>query len=332
MKNECSLTRTRTSSPVQKAATCQIMQRAETRSAACADAAASPYTAPASTARAAAGIAKRTAAFLLAAVLCLTAVTPLNGVVSAQAASTTSWGIIIGTTLHGNTTRVKNYKNIVVDVQHYYPNEIKKLKSGGRKVYSYMSIGSLEKYRPYYNRFKKYTLGTYENWSQERWMDVSRKEWQDFIVNELVASVRRKGCDGLWLDNTDVYYKYHRESIYKGLLNIITRIHQKGIPVYINGGDEFVSRLINSGRGKLIKGVFQEEVITSITSYGGNRFGRQNKSDRAYYEAYLRKVKRAGLQSAVLEYTRSSSIRSEIISFCKKNGYAYYIASDVYLR
>ena len=300
MKNECISTRTRTSSTVLQ--------------------------------KTAGHIAGRATALLLAAVLCLTAVTPLNGVVSAQAATTTSWGIIIGTTLHGNTSRVKNYKNIVVDVQHYYPNEIKKLKSGGRKVYSYMSIGSLEKYRPYYNRFKKYTLGSYANWSQERWMDVSRKEWQDFIVNELVASVRRKGCDGLWLDNTDVYYMYHRESIYKGLLNIITRIHSKGIPVYINGGDEFVTKLINSGRGKLIKGVFQEEVITSITSYGGNRFGRQNKSDRAYYEAYLRKVKRAGLQSAVLEYTRSSSIRSEIISFCKKNGYAYYIASDVYLR
>jgi len=43
-------------------------------------------------------------------------------------------------------------------------------------------------------------------------------------------------------------------------------------------------------------------------------------------------VKRAGLKSAVLEYTRSSSMRSEIIKFCKKNGYDYYIAKDVHLR
>ena len=192
-----------------------------------------------------------------------------------------------------------------------------------------MSIGSLETYRPYYKRFKKYTLGGYENWSDERWMDVSQKSWQDFIVNELVASVRRKGCDGLWLDNTDVYYKYHRESIYKGLLNIITRIHNKKIPIYINGGDEFVTRLINSGKGRLISGVFQEEVITAISSYGGNRFSRQNRSDRAHYDADLRKVKRAGLKSAVLEYTRSSSMRSEIIKFCKKNGYDYYIAKGI---
>lgn len=249
-----------------------------------------------------------------------------------EAASPSSWAIIIGTNLGGNASRLKNCKNAVVDVQYYYPNEIKKLKAGGRKIYSYMSIGSLETYRPYYKRFKKYTLGRYDNWDNERWMDVSKKAWQDFIVNELVASVRRKGCDGLWLDNTDVYYEYHRESIYKGLLNIITRIHNKNIPIYINGGDEFVTRLINSGKKRLIKGVFQEEVITSIVSYSGNRFGRQNKSDRSYYESYLRKVKRAGLDAAVLEYTKSSSMRKEIIKFCNKKKYAYYISSDVHLK
>lgn len=163
-------------------------------------------------------------------------------------------------------------------------------------------------------------------------MDVSKKSWQDFIVNELVASVRRKGADGLWLDNTDVYYKYRRENIYKGLLNIISRIHSKHIPIYINGGDEFVTRLINSGKGKLINGVFQEEVLTSIVSYSGNRFGTQNKSDRKHYEAYLKKVKSAGLKAAALEYTRSSSMKKKIIEFCKKNKYDYYIASDVHLR
>ena len=252
--------------------------------------------------------------------------------VNAEAASPSSWAIIIGTNLGGNASRLKKYKNVVVDVQYYYPNEIKKLKAGGRKIYSYMSIGSLETYRPYYKRFKKYTLGRYDNWGNERWMDVSKKPWQDFIVNELVASVRRKGCDGLWLDNTDVYYEYHRESIYKGLLNIITRIHNKKIPIYINGGDEFVTRLINSGKKRLINGVFQEEVLTSIVSYSGNRFGRQNKGDRSYYEAYLRKVKRAGLNAAVLEYTRSASMRNEIIKFCKKNKYSYYISSDVHLK
>ena len=73
-------------------------------------------------------------------------------------------------------------------------------------------------------------------------------------------------------------------------------------------------------------------MITSIKSYSGNRFGRQSSGDRKYFEAYLRKVKRAGLNAALLEYTRSASMRKEIINFCKKNNYSYYISSDVHLK
>lgn len=275
--------------------------------------------------------ARRAAAFLLALLLCIGVLDPVRPV-PAEAAAANSWTIIIGTNLGGNAARLKNCKNAVVDVQYYYPNEVKRLKTGGRKVYSYMSIGSLETYRPYYKRFKGHILGHYSQWDDERWMDVGYKPWQDFIVNELVASVRRKGCDGLWLDNFDVYYEYPRESIYKGLLNILTRLHNKKIPVYINGGDKFVTRLIKSGKKNLIKGVFQEEVFTRILSYGGNRFGSQKKSESAYYQAYLKRVKKAGLTAGALEYTKSASMRKKIINFCKKNKYVYYISSSSHLK
>lgn len=250
----------------------------------------------------------------------------------AEAAYTYPWGIIIGKNLYAGNPRMKKYRTLVVDVQYYYPNEVSALKSGGRRVYSYMSIGSLETYRPYYRRFKNHTFSRYKNWDDELWMDVSYKPWQDFIVNELVASVRRKGCDGLWLDNFDVYEKYHRESVYKGLLSILIRLKKKNIPVYLNGGDQFVSRLIKSGKGKLIKGVFQEEVFTRILSYGGNRFGKQTKSEQAYFEAYLKRVKKAGLTATVLEYTNSTDMKNKIIRYCMKNKYSYYISNDVHLR
>lgn len=269
---------------------------------------------------------RRTAALLLAFVISFLALSEFNAI-PAEAASAKEWAIIIGTNIGGNTSRVKNNKSIVVDVQYYYPNQIKALKSGGRKVYSYMSIGSLETYRPYYKKFKGHTMGRYKNWGDELWMDVSYKPYQDFIVNELVASVRRKGCDGLWLDNFDVYYEYHQEKIYKGLLEILTRIKKKNIPVYINGGDVFVTRLLNSGKKKLIKGVFQEEVFTQIKGYDSNRFGSQTKSDRTYYQNYLKKVKKAGLTAGMLEYTTDPKMRKTIINYAKKNGYAYYISS-----
>lgn len=277
-------------------------------------------------------IGKRLTALVLAAALTVLAILPGTAQPVEAAAKLPKWGVFIGVTLHGNTSKVKNYDHIVIDAQNYTAAEIKKLKSGGRKIYSYLSIGTIEKYRSYYNRFKKYALGNYDNWPSEKWVDASKKSWQDFVVNELVAGLRKKGVDGLWVDNTDVYYEYHRTAILNGVISILTRIHNKKIPIIINGGDVFVSKLISMGKSKIIDGVMQEEVLTAIKGYNSNTFSRQSKTDRAYYEAYLRRVRKAGRSIALLEYTKSSSMRKEIINYCKKNGYSYYISNNVALK
>lgn len=275
-------------------------------------------------------ITRRMTALLLAAALSVITIIPVTNV-PAEAARTTTWGVFIGTHLK-NTSRIKNYRHIVIDAQNYTKSEISKLKSGGRRVYSYLSIGSIAKYRSYYKRFKKYTLGNYNNWPGEKWIDTSKKAWQNFLVNELVPSLRKKGVDGLWVDNTDVYYEYHRTPILNGLISILTRIKNKKIPIVINGGDVFVSKIISMGKAKIIDGVMQEEVLTRIVGYNSNKFKRQTNADRKYYEAYLKKVKRAGRTIAILEYTKSSQMRKEIINYCKKNGYSYYISDNVALK
>ena len=59
---------------------------------------------------------KRFLSLLLSAAICLTVIMPVTSV-PADAASTTTWGVFIGVNLHGNTSRVKNYKSIVIDAQ-----------------------------------------------------------------------------------------------------------------------------------------------------------------------------------------------------------------------
>ena len=71
-------------------------------------------------------LAGRLTALLLAAALTVLTVTPVT-TVPAEAASTTTWGVFIGATIHGNTWKVKNYKSIVIDAQNYTKAEIKKL-------------------------------------------------------------------------------------------------------------------------------------------------------------------------------------------------------------
>ena len=274
---------------------------------------------------------RRLAAVLLAAAITVTGIIPATAV-PAEAASTTTWGVFIGVTLHGNVSRVKNYKSVVIDGQNYTKAEITKLKSGGRKVYSYLSIGSIATYRSYYKRFKKYTLGNYENWPSEKWIDTSKVAWQDFVVKTLASSLKKKGIDGLWVDNTDVWYEFNRAPIFNGLVYILRRCKAMGFKIIINGGDVFVQHVIRTGKQACIDGVMQEEVLTRIVNYNNNGFAKQLNSDRTYYEAYLRLVKRANKSVALLEYTKSAAMRKAIYNYCKKRGYSYYISNNVALR
>ena len=53
--------------------------------------------------------------------------------------------------------------------------EIAFLKVSGHTVYGYLNVGSLEAFRPYYDRFRKFILRRYENWDGEWWIDVSAR-------------------------------------------------------------------------------------------------------------------------------------------------------------
>ena len=119
-----------------------------------------------------------------------------------------SYGVFLGLDHDDGINKLLNYKLVVIDLQEFNKEDIDKLHEKGIKVYSYLNIGSVEEYRNYYNRFKDYYLGTYENWEDERWVDVSKKSFQDFIINDLEPSLRNKGADGYFIDNCDVYANF----------------------------------------------------------------------------------------------------------------------------
>ena len=244
------------------------------------------------------------------------------------------WGVFIGAEKNVTPDRINDsdYKYIVIDAQLYSASEIEALKADGTIIYTYLSIGAVANDRPYYNRFKKYYLGRYDNWPKEKWVNVTKKAWQDFVADDLVDQFIKKGVDGVWIDNTDVYYKYHSKSVFNGLVSIMKRIQKKNVPIIINGGDVFVKKLIKSKKASVIDGVMQEEVLTRITDYDSNKFSKQTSSDQKYFKSYLKKVRKAGLYISVLEYTKKSSSEESIINYCKKHGYGYYISDNVMLR
>ena len=83
-----------------------------------------------------------------------------------------------------NISYFYKYKNIASDIDNFSNTSIKDLKDHDVTIYSYLSVGSLEKYRSYYNEFKDLTFMDYDNWPDERWIDVSNTSWQNHILSE----------------------------------------------------------------------------------------------------------------------------------------------------
>lgn len=243
----------------------------------------------------------------------------------------TAYGVLLGLGPE-DTDRLTRHQIVVIDAQYFTKDEVAAVQQKGTKVYTYLNIGSIETFRDGYDSLKDFTLSPYDNWPDEYWIDVSQPQWQTFVASE-AKSLAEKGVDGFFLDNADVYYLYPTDAIFDGLNAILADLSQYGKPVLINGGDVFVSRAVLDAAtpNSVITGVNQECVFTAI-NFDTHSLKQQDRENTAYYQEYLSRCKAAGLDVFLTEYAKTGdSIIARIESYCKKNGFLYYISPNINL-
>lgn len=261
----------------------------------------------------------------------------LSGVFGFSAASgygisqSPSYGVFLGVPETEILTVSEGYERIIIDGLSYSAEMIETLKARGQTVYSYLSIGSLETYREYYSEYDHLALAPYENWPEEYWVDVSDSGWRSLLTDTLAGSLTAKGIEGFFLDNADVYFMFPTEAIFSGLVSLLTELRRYNVPLILNGGNDFVTRLIRENRPGLIDGINQESVFSRIDDYERDLFSRQPPEDRAYFTAYLAAAKRAGLDVHLLEYTVDPELIGEIRAYCRREGYGVFISPTVAL-
>lgn len=226
------------------------------------------------------------------------------------------------------TEKLSDIDLLVIDAEYFSQNDIARLRENGiREIYSYINIGSIESFRSYDTDFEKYTLGAYENWPEEKWIDVSTPEWQACIASRLDALVQ-KGVDGFFVDNTDVYYNYPQESIYDGILTILDYMDHTGRKIMINGGDCFVKKYLTTEKNVLIDGVNQENVFTAY-DFSNDTYTKNDQSTREYYTEYLNLAMSHGCTAYTLEYATDPAIRRQAAAYAGKHGYICYISDNI---
>ena len=230
------------------------------------------------------------------------------------------------------TTKAKPVKGsglLVIEPEDYTLAEIKALKTAGYKVLGYLSIGSVSNERSYYKKLEKYTLGALADWEHERYLDVCAPEVQKWAVargKEIIAA----GCDGLWIDNLDVYEEYTSDAAYKGITAILQELYALGC-VMVNGGIKYMTRAM-AANVQVADAVTQEEVFTRITDYKEpGVFAAQTSEQSTEYQKYIAKVLSKKMGAFLLEYTTDEGLIKKIKDYCAASGAGYYISGNVNL-
>lgn len=227
--------------------------------------------------------------------------------------------------------QLKNYDLIVIDAQYFTKSDIELLHQNGTKVYTYLNIGSIENFREYYTTYEKLTIGRYEHWDEEKWVDVADPDWQKFI-EQLSQELFEKGVDGFFIDNCDVYYYAPRESIFEGLTAILQNIMTFDKAVIINGGDTYVTEYSEryGAIDHIMTGVNQESVWSAI-DFDKGTFYEQTKETRDYYCNYLEACQADGMDVYLLEYTTDKKLIQKIKKYCNEHDFHFYVSNSLEL-
>lgn len=234
-------------------------------------------------------------------------------------------------------TKIKSIEKgsgiLVLESDDYSPEEIQAIRKKGYKPLAYLSVGSLEKERPWFKTFSKYKLKKLDNWPNEYYIDVRKTSWRKFLI-ERATKLKEKGFAGWWCDNIDVYSEYKSRGMFTAIASVLQKLKDIKGYVMINGGSEWVDDAIDRGESlkKYINGYTQEEVFSRVISYSGKgKFGKQNPEDSKFYRGLLKKTVKKGTSGFMLEYTRDEKLKERIREWGKENNVSYYIAENVKL-
>ena len=226
------------------------------------------------------------------------------------------------------TTKIKaeslqdNPQMLALEPEDYTQSEIKAIKEKGYMILGYLSLGTISTERPWYKQFSPYKLKRLPDWPKEYYMDLKKEPWQNFLV-ERAQNLKRLGFDGWWLDNLDVYSEYKSKAMFTAVMTGLQAIKAIGGYVMVNGGSEWLDDALDKkvDISKCVDGYTQEEVFSRVTSYKGKgTFGKQTAADSRFYQTLLKRVRDAGTDTFLLEYTRDPALRQTILDWCEKNG------------
>ncbi|MDP8909123.1 MAG: endo alpha-1,4 polygalactosaminidase [Chloroflexota bacterium] len=232
--------------------------------------------------------------------------------------------------LAGDLTRHR-YDLFVTDGQVTSAREVRTLRRDGATiVLAYISVGTLEDYRPWYRAGKRYRLDRYDPpFDDEFYADTSKPGFRKLIARRVVPPMLAKGFDGLFLDNTDMIEDHPRQraGMRKLVRDLSKLVKRHGKLLFTQNGEDSIGPTLHHYDG------WNREEVTWAFDGERERYRRHPPATIRDNLATLRRIRRAGLLVTVTDYVaeRAAAATSESLTNACSAGAVPFV-SDIFLK
>ena len=166
----------------------------------------------------------------------------------------------------------------VVDVDAFTTSreQVARLHAEGKKVIAYLSVGTIENYRPDGDLLPKEVVGrVYPEWPDERWIDLRQPEKLRPWLNSRINMILAKGFDAIEPDNLDGYangtgFDLSVDDLRRYLDLLISLAHSNGLGIGQKNVPELTAEYVAKFDWALTEDAFeqgwQEQVKPYITA------------------------------------------------------------------
>jgi endo-alpha-1,4-polygalactosaminidase (GH114 family) len=181
--------------------------------------------------------------------------------------------------LRGPVPDGTNYQASIVDIDAFENNAdfVAGLQAQGKKVFAYVSVGSVEDWRPDAADFPANVVGNdYPGWSGEKFLDISNLDALKPIMRARFDMIKEKGFDGIEPDNIDLNswttaelgFEITDEDIITYCHWLAEEAHQRGLSIGQKNASDLSEELVNDFDWILLEDAFfygfQDEAATYI--------------------------------------------------------------------
>jgi uncharacterized protein (TIGR01370 family) len=203
--------------------------------------------------------------------------------------------------------RLERFDLVVVDGEEATPGEVDELHERGATVLAYLSVGTVEKWRGWYDRVKSFRLNAWQDWKDEWFADVSEPRLRRILASGIAPRILAKGFDGLFLDNVDMIEPRRHRAQRAGMRKLVARLarltHGQGDLLFAQNGFWGLRKF---GIRRFLDG-WNREDVTWTFDFDRRRYVRN--SNRHIQEALseLERMRSRGLFTTATNYTKRAT-------------------------